>query len=188
MDNTTENPLDNTFPPLQPTTFPQNTHVLQKVSTIPSGLTSNSPIIHEPLIHIATVSKETLPKKVTSNQCVEVCGHEICNQARKNIQEAAATKKKDKEKYINKLQVGFKSDNIRSNLVAFSKRKAKCKKKKQGRGVVGEGMSLNDLVNDEFSEEEEIDDECENVKNIGKSLGIYRGENQKDFCNNKTFD
>ncbi|PWA73607.1 50S ribosomal protein L24 protein [Artemisia annua] len=68
-----------------------------------------------------------------------VCGHEICNQARKNIQEVAVTKKKDKEK------------------------KAKCKTNKQGRGVVGEGMSLNDLVNDELSEEEEIDDECENI-------------------------
>ncbi|PWA73605.1 hypothetical protein CTI12_AA260010 [Artemisia annua] len=82
--------------------------------------------------------------------------------ARKNIQEAAVTKKKDKEKYINKLQVGFKSVIL--------------------------GMSLNDLVNDELSEEEEIDDECENVKNIGKSLGIYIGENQKDFRNNRTFD
>ncbi|PWA36431.1 hypothetical protein CTI12_AA599980 [Artemisia annua] len=49
-------------------------------------------------------------------------------------------------------------------------------------------MSLNDLVNDEFSEEEEIDDECENLKNIGKSLGINIGENQKDFRNNITFD
>ncbi|GJT13378.1 hypothetical protein Tco_0860420 [Tanacetum coccineum] len=67
-------------------------------------------------------------------------------------------------------------------------RKAKCKKNKQASGVVGEGLSLNDFVNDEFSEEEEIDDECENVMNIGKSLGIYIDENQKDFQNNITFD
>jgi hypothetical protein len=52
---------------------------------------------------------------------------------------------------------------------------------------VSEGLSLNDFVNDEFSEEEEIDDECENVKNIGKSLGIYIGENHKDFLHNRTF-
>ncbi|GJW77477.1 hypothetical protein Tco_0139159 [Tanacetum coccineum] len=103
---------------------------------IPSTFIHDSAIIHDPLIHKAI--------------------------ARKNIQEANVTKKKDKEKNKSKLHVGF-------NLIIL-------------------GLSLNDFVNDEFSEEEEIDDECENVKNIGKSLGIYIGENQKDFQNNITFN
>ncbi|GJT00460.1 organelle RRM domain-containing protein 6, chloroplastic-like protein isoform X1 [Tanacetum coccineum] len=180
--------LDTTFPPLQHTSFPHDTRVLQIDSNIPSTFIHDSPITHDPLIHKVTVSIETLPEKPTSNQCVEVCRHEFCNQASENIQEANVTKKKDKEKTKASYMLASNLIILDPTLLPFQKEKQNAKKNKQARGVVGEGLSLNDFVNDEFSEEEEIDDECENVKNIGKSLGIYIGENQKDFQNNITFD
>ncbi|GJY36090.1 RNA-directed DNA polymerase, eukaryota [Tanacetum coccineum] len=105
---------------------------------------------------------------------------------KKSIQEARNRKRKDKEKLKDKIIIGFKNDRMRLSVVAFSKRKAKSRKNKQGCVGMDEGASLND-VDDEFSEEENSFSESENISNIGKSLGIYIGENKKDFSNNKSF-
>ncbi|GKA33737.1 hypothetical protein Tco_0720166, partial [Tanacetum coccineum] len=160
-----ENPLD--FYLSSVTTLPQDSHELQTCSNTPSVLVNDSHTIQEPVVHNTTFPNETLPNIATDDQCPKVCGHEICNPARKNIHEAKVTKAKDKEKHKNKLHVGFKSDNIRANLVSFLKRKAKCKKNKQTRDAMDKGVIVNNLLNDECSEEEDIDDDYQNVENIG---------------------
>ncbi|GJR29730.1 hypothetical protein Tco_1105962 [Tanacetum coccineum] len=125
-----------------------------------------------------TDHNETLPKNATFHQCSEELGHEICHRAKKSIQEARDQKIKDKEKLKDKIPFGSKNDWMRSSVVAFSKRKAKSKKNKQGCVDMDEGESLKD-VGDEFFEDENSICKSENITNIGKSLGIYIGENKK---------
>ncbi|GJR83163.1 hypothetical protein Tco_0153948 [Tanacetum coccineum] len=158
-------------------TQPESNHHVQNISSSPC-----EPITDK----LQRDHNETLTKNATFHQCSKEPSHEIYHRGRKSIQEVRYRKRKDKEKLKDKIPIGFKNDRMRSSVVAFSKRKAKSKKNKQGCVGMDEGASVND-VDDEFSKEENSFSESKNISNIGKSLGTYIGENQKDFSNNKSF-